>query len=115
MQAVLSGICDTYWNRTETFEALRMYIDMNYEGLKDDVLSMLAGEKVPVNTGSFVNDMVSLHNEDDVLTLLIHLGYLGYDFDHESVFIPNNEIKKEFATAISTSRSEEHTSELQSH
>ena len=103
VQAVLSGICDTYWNRTETFEALRMYIDMNYEGLKDDVLSMLAGEKVPVNTGSFVNDMVSLHNEDDVLTLLIHLGYLGYDFDHESVFIPNNEIKKEFATAISTS------------
>ena len=45
VQAVLSGICDTYWNRTETFEALRMYIDMNYEGLKDDVLSMLAVNK----------------------------------------------------------------------
>lgn len=103
VQAVLSGICDTYWNRTETFEALRVYIDMNFEGLKDDVLSMMAGESVPVNTGSFVNDMVTLNNEDDVLTLLIHLGYLGYDFSHESVFIPNNEIKKEFATAVSVS------------
>lgn len=103
VQAVLSGICDTYWNRTETFEALRVYIDMNFEGLRDDVLSMMAGENVPVNTGSFVNDMVTLNNKDDVLTLLIHLGYLGYDFDHESVFIPNNEIKKEFATAVSVS------------
>ncbi|MBQ2117351.1 MAG: AAA family ATPase [Lachnospiraceae bacterium] len=103
VQAVLSGICDTYWNRTETFEALRMYIDMNFEGLKDDVLRMMAGENVPVNTGSFANDMVTLNNKDDVLTLLIHLGYLGYDFDHECVFIPNNEIKKEFATAVSVS------------
>lgn len=103
VQAVLSGICDTYWNRTETFEALRMYIDMNFEGLKDDVLSMLAGESRPVNTGSFVNDMVTLNSKDDVLTLLIHLGYLGYDFRHERVFIPNNEIKKEFATAVSAS------------
>lgn len=103
VQAVLSGICDTYWNRTETFEALRVYIDMNFEGLKDDVLSMMAGESVPVNIGSFVNDMVTLNNEDDVLTLLIHLGYLGYDFSHENVFIPNNEIKKEFGTAVSAS------------
>ena len=100
VQAVLSGICDTYWNRTETFEALRVYIDMNFEGLKDDVLRMMAGENVSVNTGSFVNDMVTLNNKDDVLTLLIHLGYLGYDFDHESVFIPNNEIKKEFADMV---------------
>lgn len=103
VQAVLSGICDTYWNRTETFEALRAYIDMNFEGLKDDVLSMMAGESVSVNTRSFVNDMVTLNSKDDVLTLLIHLGYLGYDFSHECVFIPNNEIKKEFATAVSVS------------
>ncbi len=78
--AVLTGVCDSYWNKTETFEALRIYIDMNFEGLKDDVLSMLAGERVPVNTGSFSNDMTTFHTEDDVLTLLIHLGYLGYDF-----------------------------------
>lgn len=103
VQSVLSGICDTYWNRTETFEALRVYIDMNFEGLKDDVLRMMAGEERPVNTGSFGNDMVTLNNKDDVLTLLIHLGYLGYDFSHERVFIPNNEIKKEFATAVASS------------
>ena len=101
--AMTSGICDSYWNQTETFEALREYIDMNFDGLKDDVLSMMAGEMVPVNTGSFSNDMTTFHSEDDVLTLLIHLGYLGYDFSHKSVFIPNNEIRGEFVNAVSVS------------
>lgn len=101
--AVLTGVCDSYWNKTETFEALRIYIDMNFEGLKDDVLSMLAGERVPVNTGSFSNDMTTFHTEDDVLTLLIHLGYLGYDFYNKDVFIPNNEIRGEYVNAIAAS------------
>ena len=72
--AVLTGICDSYWNKTETFEALRLYIDMNFSGLRDDVLSMIAGEAVAVNTGSFSNDMTTFRTEDDVLTVLIHLG-----------------------------------------
>lgn len=97
------GKIGNYWNQTETFEALKIYIDMNFEGLKDDVLSMMAGENVPVNTGSFTNDMVTFRTEDDVLTLLIHLGYLGYDFDHKSVFIPNNEIRQEYVNAVSVS------------
>ncbi len=104
VEALLSGICDSYWNQTETFEALRMHIDMNFEGLKDDVLSMIAGEAVSVNTGSFSNDMTTFHSKDDVLTLLIHLGYLGYDFYHKCVFIPNNEIRGEYVTAVSVSQ-----------
>ena len=92
-----------YWNQTETFEALQMYIDMNYEGLKDDVLSMMAGERVPVNTGSFTNDMVTFRTEDDVLTLLIHLGYLGYDPGERCVFIPNSEVRAEYINAVSVS------------
>ena len=74
IEAVLSGICDSYWNQTETFEALKIYIDMNFDGLKDDVLSMMVGERVAINTGGFTNDMVTFHSKDDVLTLLIHLG-----------------------------------------
>lgn len=103
VMAVLSGICDSYWNKTETFEALRTYIDMNFEGLKDDVLSMIAGERIPVRTGSFVNDMTSFEVEDDVLTLLIHLGYLAYDIDNRQVYIPNNEIREEFINCVSVS------------
>lgn len=101
---MLSGICDSYWNQTESFEALREYIDLNFDGLKDAVLRMMAGETVSVNTGSFGNDMTTFHNRDDVLTLLIHLGYLGYDFSHKSVFIPNNEIRAEYVNAVSVSQ-----------
>lgn len=103
IEAVLSGVCDSYWNQTETFEALQVYIDMNYKGLKDDVLSMIAGEKVSVNTGSFTNDMTTFNSKDDVLTLLIHLGYLSYDFVNKYVYIPNGEVRGEYINAISVS------------
>ena len=78
-----SGKPGNYWNQTETFEALQLYIDMNFEGLRDDILCMIAGEEVPVNTGSFTNDMTTFRTEDDVLTLLIHLGYLGYRYSYD--------------------------------
>lgn len=92
-----------YWNQTETFEALQVYIDMNFDSLKDDILSMIAGENVPVNTGSFTNDMTTFRTEDDVLTLLIHLGYLSYDNINKCVFIPNEEVRSEYINAVSVS------------
>ena len=97
------GKIGNYWNQTETFEALKVYIDMNFEELKDDVLSMIAGESVPVNTGSFTNDMATFHMEDDVLTLLIHLGYLAYDYDNKTVQIPNSEVRAEYVNSVSVS------------
>ena len=97
------GKLGNYWNQTETFEALQAYIDMNFEGLRDDVLNMIAGNHVPVNTGSFTNDMSTFRSEDDVLTLLIHLGYLGYDSESKSVFIPNSEVQSEYVNAVSVS------------
>lgn len=98
--AMRSGRFSTYWNKTETFEALRDYIIMNYDGLKDMVIELLAGEYKRVDTGTFTNDMTTFSSADDVLTLLIHLGYLGYDFTSEEVFIPNSEIAAEFVNAI---------------
>ena len=92
-----------YWNQTETFEALQMYIDMNFEHLKDDVVTMIAGESVSVNTESFTNDMTTFRTEDDVLTLLIHLGYLTYDDEAKTVKIPNSEIRAEYVNTVSVS------------
>ncbi|MDE7423494.1 MAG: ATP-binding protein [Lachnospiraceae bacterium] len=98
--ALTAGVYDTYWNQTETFEALRMYIDMNFEGLREDVLEMLAGRSVHVKVHMFTNDMVTFRSKDDVLTLLVHLGYLIYDRENETVSIPNNEIRNEYSNAI---------------
>ncbi len=97
---MLFGEFDDYWNQTETYEALKMYINMNFDGLKDDIIKMLAGEHVKINIGKFTNDMTTFADADDVLTLLIHLGYLAYDNEKETVYIPNREIGKEFYNAI---------------
>lgn len=100
VEATLSGVYDSYWTKTETYEALRRYIEMNFDGLKDMVIEMLAGGRQRINTGRFSNDMTTFESADDVLTLLIHLGYLAYDFEREEVYIPNREISKEFYNAV---------------
>lgn len=100
VDAMLCRECSNYWTATETYEALKIYIDMNFDGLRDAVIQMLGGEMVTVDTGNFVNDMRNLHMKDDVLTLLIHLGYLAYDSVEEKAFIPNNEIMGEFRRAM---------------
>ncbi len=82
------GKLGNYWNQTETFEALQLYIDMNFEGLRDDILSMIAGEKVPVNTGSFTNDMTTFRTEDDVLTLLFIWGIWGIGIPIKQYLFP---------------------------
>lgn len=100
ISAMLSRCYDNYWNQTETFEALRDYLILNFDGLRDLVTRLLAGERKKINVGTFTNDMTNLNSADDVLTLLIHLGYLGYDFTSQEVFIPNSEVSTEFVNAI---------------
>ena len=89
-----------YWTQTETFEALRVYIEMDFDGLREKVIKMIAGERIEINTHKFQNDMKTLSSADDVLTLLIHLGYLTYDFETKEVWIPNNEVQSEFINCI---------------
>ena len=93
----------SYRTKTETFESLQEYIDMNMEGLRDDIVKLIAGEDVIVDVSSFSNDMVTFHSKDDVLTLLIHLGYLAIKGSTNLgviVHIPNEEIKLEFKTCV---------------
>lgn len=90
----------SYWTQTETYEALKIYIDIDYAGLKDDIIRMLSGERVQIHTDRFQNDMTTFESKDDVLTLLVHLGYLAYDSDSSEVFIPNTEIRGEFRNAV---------------
>lgn len=90
-----------YWTSTETYEALKIYMDMDFDGLRSDIVRMLGNGRVGVNTRSFQNDMRTFRTKDDVLTLLIHLGYLAYDSEKKEAFIPNKEIIEEFENAMS--------------
>lgn len=102
VDAMLSGLYDNYWNQPETYEALKIYIQMNFDGLKDAIVRMFAGDRVEINTGTFSNDMTMFQNRDDVLTLLVHLGYLSYHWMDKTVSIPNKEVSQEYVNAIST-------------
>ena len=104
VQSMLSGEFKDYWNQTETFEALRSYIDMNFDGLRDAVLELMAGGDRKIDIRTFNNDMTTFHSYEDILTLLIHLGYLGYDTETKSVFIPNKELMDEFVSATAASQ-----------
>ena len=103
MQALCSRRCRSFWAATGSFDAVAHYISMNYEGLKDDVVKMLAGERCPVDPTGFQNDVSVVRSKDDVLTVLIHLGYLSYDWKESECYIPNREVAGEMVNAVEAS------------
>ena len=98
--AMMNRVFDSYWTQTETYEALKMYIVRNENGLRDKIIRMIAGEHISINTKTFQNDMCTFETADDILTLLVHLGYLTYDFDTKTAWIPNKEVRQEFLNSI---------------
>ena len=100
MQALYNESCESYWASTGAYDAVANYIQMNYEGLKDDIISMLAGGRCKVNPTKFQNDMSIVRSKDDVLTVLIHLGYLSYDWEKTECYIPNREVAGEMVNAV---------------
>ena len=90
----------SYWSDTGTYEAIVPLINMDFDGLKTAIIEMLSGNSVEIDPTTFQNDMVNFTCRDDILTCLIHLGYLGYDQDTHSAFVPNEEIRQELAKAV---------------
>ncbi|MBQ7511227.1 MAG: AAA family ATPase [Prevotella sp.] len=100
MMALRSRRCRSFWASTGAFDTVADYIQMNYEGLKDDIINMLAGGHCKVNPTKFQNDMSVVHGKDDVLTVLIHLGYLSYNWRKDECWIPNREVAGEMVNAV---------------
>ena len=61
---------------------------------------MLGNGRCVIDPTTFQNDMTTFRTRDDVLTLLVHLGYLTYEKETSQVFIPNREIEQEFMRAV---------------
>lgn len=90
----------SYWSETASYEAIVPFINMNYDGLKNAIIEILSGASIKVNTAAFKNDTVNIQSKDDVLTYLIHLGYLGYNQNRRTAFVPNEEIRQELTMAV---------------
>lgn len=108
VNSIESGKYVTYWGATETYYALKVYINRNMDGLKDAIINLIGGEEIEVNPAHFQNDMITFESSNDILTLLIHLGYLAVRVVGETsgngakyfVRIPNREIRHEFMTSM---------------
>ena len=100
VSVMLKGEYKSYWSETASYEAIVPFINMNYDGLKTAIIEMLSGSYVKVNTATFKNDTVNIQSKDDVLTYMIHLGYLGYDQTEKIAFVPNEEIRQELTNAV---------------
>lgn len=104
VSVLLKGSFKSYWSETASYDAIVPLINMNYDGLKTSIIEMLSGDTIKVNTTTFRNDTVNFKSKDDVLTYLIHLGYIGYDEVKKSAFIPNEEIRQELKNAVESKR-----------
>ena len=96
MQAIDNEDFDSYWTETSAAENLMDYITKDFSGLSKTIAELIAGIDVPVDTNGFANDLTTFRNSDDVLTLMIHLGYVAYDSEKKTVHIPNEEIRRVF-------------------
>ena len=100
MKAIHNDDFDFYWMETSAAVSLMGYISLDFDGLSKTVAELIGGIKAKVDTKGFSNDLVTFRNRDDVLTLLIHLGYLAYDEETQTVRIPNEELRQEFGRTI---------------
>ena len=106
MKAIRNEDFDSYWAETSAAEGLLEYISKDYNGLTKTIAELIGGVDVKVNTTGFANDLTTFRGKDDVLTLMIHLGYLAYNEAAKTVRIPNEEIKLEFQRSIHEVRHE---------
>ncbi|MBE6843582.1 MAG: hypothetical protein E7510_12255 [Ruminococcus sp.] len=99
-QAMIDHSLESYWKNTSAFDTINTFITLNFDGLKEDVMKMLAGESVYVDVKGFENDFSSISNKNNALTALIHLGYLAYNTEEKMAYIPNYEVKEAYQSAL---------------
>ena len=104
VSVMLRGEFRSYWSETASYDVIVPLINMNYDGLKTAVIEMLSGAEVKVNVAAFQNDTEDIKSKDDVLTYMIHLGYLGYNEIRKTAFVPNEEIRQELTTAVESKK-----------
>lgn len=100
MRAMQRQSIESYWVATTTYEGLKNYIMMNFDGLRDTIGALIVGKEERVDVLRFSNDIHSVNSRDAVLALLIHLGYLSYNRKNRTCRIPNQEVRQEFERTI---------------
>ena len=107
IKAILYSDFDSYWTESSAANSLLQYISADVNGLRKTIAELIGGVEVSVDTKGYSNDLITFRGKDDILTLLIHLGYLAYDEVTRKARIPNEEVRLEFMRSIREDRSPE--------
>ena len=100
-EAIRDGECNSYWPETASYEPISEQINRNADGIQEAIIKMLTKESVPVDVSGFLNSLDKIETRDEILTYLIHLGYLSYDAQNKTCTIPNLEIQKRWKLIVS--------------
>ena len=99
-KAMKSHTYSCYWTQTDTFESLLKYINIDLDGIYNDVMHMIGGGRVDVDISAYDKSFTIPQNKNHCFSLLVHIGYLGYDAMASQVFIPNEEVRLAFRSAL---------------
>ena len=103
VSSISDGICQSYWSGTSSNEEVVNLINMNFDGIKDDIIHLIEGSAIQFSCITFQNDMVSIKTKDDIFSLLVCLGYLGCVDDGDGyhlVYVPNKEIRTALSSIV---------------
>ena len=103
VSSISDGICQSYWSGTSSNEEVVNLINMNFDGIKDDIIHLIEGSTIQFSCTTFQNDMVSIKTKDDIFSLLVCLGYLGCvddGGDYRLAYVPNKEIRTALSSIV---------------
>lgn len=90
----------SYWTETGSYELVTEYIHSNMYGIVNDIEAMMGNQEIPVKTGYFLNRLDAFSGKDEVFTYLVHIGYLSYNAEARTCFIPNREVRDNWELAL---------------
>ena len=95
------GTYKSYWSATAAYDIVKEAINLNFEGLKDDIIKLCSGTSIRIyDIESFNTAEKNFPNKDSIYVYLVHLGYLGYNDEESTIYVPNEETRRELLHSV---------------
>ena len=95
------GVYKSYWSATAAYDLVKEAINLNFEGLKDDIIKLCSGTSIRIyDIESFNTAEKNFPNKDSIYVYLVHLGYLGYNDEESTIYVPNEETRRELLHSV---------------
>jgi len=87
-----------YWTNSGPYDEIFYYIRNNIADVRDDLVLMVAGERVEAKVQEYAATSMNLQTRDEIFSAMVVYGLLTYD--DGMVSIPNKELMSNFAALL---------------